>query len=234
MFLESESTPDSRDGVRIGVLLVAGLAAHRDHLRPLSRAIGEHRPCSLASPAASHREVCEVADAVAAELPAPVVLVGFSEGFRVALEIQRRHRSHVAGLVALAGAATPSCRGLGRERPGAAVRTLVRAARGGAATKAPGMGLAVGLIRAAAQDLRRLRSYRYHWAADTLPAIDIPLLVIAGEQDRSVPLALMRAMAFAVRGSQWDVILGAGHDLALRHVGCVAAKVDRFAGTFDV
>jgi pimeloyl-ACP methyl ester carboxylesterase len=45
----------------------------------------------------------------------------------------------------------------------------------------------------------------------TLSTIDVPTLVIAGEEDAIIPLADARAMHDAIHGSSIEVITGAGH-----------------------
>ena len=44
-----------------------------------------------------------------------------------------------------------------------------------------------------------------------LPTIDVPTLVVAGEDDVLIPVAEARAMQAAIRGSRLEVIAGAGH-----------------------
>jgi pimeloyl-ACP methyl ester carboxylesterase len=44
-----------------------------------------------------------------------------------------------------------------------------------------------------------------------LPSIDVPTLVIVGEEDEATPPALSRAMAAAIPGAALTVIPGAGH-----------------------
>ena len=46
---------------------------------------------------------------------------------------------------------------------------------------------------------------------DVLPSISVPTLVIAGEHDHVVPLALSRQLVDGIRGARLKVILGSGH-----------------------
>ena len=44
-----------------------------------------------------------------------------------------------------------------------------------------------------------------------LPTIDVPTLIVVGEEDALTPVAESRAMHGAIRGSRLEVIAGAGH-----------------------
>lgn len=48
-------------------------------------------------------------------------------------------------------------------------------------------------------------------ATPLLATIDVPTLVVAGDEDAIVPEREMRAMHEAIRGSRFDVLAGAGH-----------------------
>jgi pimeloyl-ACP methyl ester carboxylesterase len=45
----------------------------------------------------------------------------------------------------------------------------------------------------------------------TLATIDVPTLVVVGEDDVLTPVAEARAMQAAIRGSALEIIAGAGH-----------------------
>jgi 3-oxoadipate enol-lactonase len=45
----------------------------------------------------------------------------------------------------------------------------------------------------------------------TLSTIDVPTLVVAGDEDALIPMAEARSMHAAIRGSTLEVITGAGH-----------------------
>lgn len=68
-----------------------------------------------------------------------------------------------------------------------------------------------------------------HSAEDVLSRIRVPCLVIAGGQDRFVPLATMRHVAFAVPGAHWIVIPDASHALPAEFSAEIAHHVIRFA-----
>jgi pimeloyl-ACP methyl ester carboxylesterase len=161
---------------------------------------------------------------------ASAVVVGFSMGFPVALELYRRHRHLVAGLVSLAG---PSGRVLtsfqgtqafGRLLP--LVRATTRIAhdltnrvwrkvlpsplsreislRSGQvnADRIEAADLELYMRGIAAMNpelfLTLLDEAHRHSAADVLPTIAVPTLVVAGARDNFVPLATMRALAFSI------------------------------------
>jgi pimeloyl-ACP methyl ester carboxylesterase len=46
---------------------------------------------------------------------------------------------------------------------------------------------------------------------DLLPGIDVPTLVIAGEEDAFVPIEEARALQSAISGSRFESLAGAGH-----------------------
>ena len=51
--------------------------------------------------------------------------------------------------------------------------------------------------------LAQLSSIRTHDATDRLAAIDVPTLVLAGEQDILIPVSLSRELHAAIRGAEW-------------------------------
>jgi len=190
-----------------------------------------------------------------------VVAVGFSMGFPVALELYRRHRARVAGLVSLAG---PSGRVLesfqgtnafGRLLPFAlAVTRLAREAttrtwrRLLPSPLARELSLRSGQINADRIEAADLELYirgiaamnpelflaivdeaQRHSAADVLPTIAVPTLVVAGARDNFVPLATMRALAFTIPRAQWKVYPEATHALPAEYPLEIAAELASFA-----
>lgn len=190
-----------------------------------------------------------------------VVAVGFSMGFPVALELYRRHRSRVAGLVSLAG---PSGRVLesfqgtsvfGRLLPLALATTrLARDATTRTWRKwlpsplSRELGLRSGQVNADRIEAADFELYirgiaamnpelflavvdeaQRHSAADVLPTIAVPTLVIAGARDNFVPLATMRALAFAIPRVQWKVYPDATHALPAEFPHEIAAELLGFA-----
>ena len=58
--------------------------------------------------------------------------------------------------------------------------------------------------------LAQLSSIQTHDATDRLAAIDVPTLVLAGEQDILIPVSLSRELHAAIRGAEWATTPG-GH-----------------------
>lgn len=189
----------------------------------------------------------------------PVVVVGFSMGFQVALELFRRHRSRIVGLVSLAG---PSGRVLrnfqGTQAFGQAL-PLVRAAFRVASdltlkawrrlvpsplARDLSRFLQTNTDRLAAADLefytRQLAAMNpelffailaaadRHSAADVLPTIDVPTLVVAGARDSFVPLGTLRELAFAIPHVRWKVLPAATHALPAEYPGEMTALIRDF------
>lgn len=154
----------------------------------------------------------------------PAVLVGLSMGGIIAMEFFRRRRERVRALVLCNTRALPETEEgrAGRERLACDV-------------------LARGSIAAADQMIDRLLApgaepaLREHWRSvmasnsavgvaaasrgladradsrPTLPTIDVPTLVVAGQHDVITPVDLMHAMASEIPGSRFEVVRGAGH-----------------------
>ncbi len=174
-----------------------------------------------------------------------VVVVGFSMGFPVALELYRRHRHLVAGLVSLAG---PSGRVLTSFQGTAAFARLLPFVR--ATTRiahdltlrawrkilpsplSREFGLRSGQVNAERIEAADLELYmrgiaamnpelfltlldeaHRHSAADVLPTISVPALIVAGGRDSFVPLETMRSLAFAIPRVLWKVFPEASHAL---------------------
>ena len=188
------------------------------------------------------------------------VVVGFSMGFPVALELYRRHRHLVAGLISLAG---PSGRVLtsfqgtqafGRLLP--LVRATTRIAhdltnrvwrRVLPSQLSREISLRSGQVNAERIEAADLELYmrgiaamnpelfltlldeaHRHSAADVLPTISVPTLVVAGARDNFVPLATMRALAFAIPRVQWKVYADATHALPAEYPLEIAREILEF------
>lgn len=212
-----------------------------------------------------HLGIHELADDAARvievlELDRPLV-VGFSMGFQVALELYKRHRGLVGGLASLAG---PSGQVLSSFQGTDAARhflPVLKAATRYAedwtlrvwqrvlpsnAFKWLGLQTQLNADRIELVDLEfylsqmakmspelfveMLSEAARHCAADVLPRVRVPTLVIAGGQDRFVPLATMREVAFSIPGAQWVVIPDASHALPAEYPDEIAHHLLRFAG----
>ncbi|MBK7823762.1 alpha/beta hydrolase [Nannocystis sp.] len=189
-----------------------------------------------------------------------VVLVGFSMGFPVALEVYRRHRPLVAGLLSLAG---PSGRVLtsfqgtqafGRLLPLAVAVTRIAhdlttrvwrrllpsqlsreiSLRSGQVNadriEAADLELYMRGIAAMNPELfvTLLDEAHRHSAADVLPTIAVPTLIVAGARDSFVPITTMRALAFAIPRVQWKVYPDATHALPAEYPLEIAREILEF------
>ena len=61
--------------------------------------------------------------------------------------------------------------------------------------------------------------------------VRVPALIMAGGQDRFIPLATMREVAFTIPGAQWVVVPDASHALPAEYPEDVTEHVRRFASS---
>jgi 3-oxoadipate enol-lactonase len=73
-----------------------------------------------------------------------------------------------------------------------------------------------------------LEQAQRHTAEDLLPRIRVPTMVIAGAHDDFVPLARLRAMAFAIPGARWEVLDEASHALPAEYPDELARRLGDF------
>jgi pimeloyl-ACP methyl ester carboxylesterase len=155
------------------------------------------------------------------------VIAGLSMGGYVALAFWRRHRGRVRGLVLAdtrPGADSDEGRrkrrdliALARERGSDAIADAQIAGMVGKSTreKNPDVQEAVHRMLAAAPVpgvIGALEAMRDRGdSTDLLPTIDVPTVVIVGDEDVLTPPGEARAMHAAIRGSRLEVIAGAGH-----------------------
>jgi 3-oxoadipate enol-lactonase len=76
--------------------------------------------------------------------------------------------------------------------------------------------------------LAMLEQAQRHTAEDLLPRIRVPTMVIAGARDDFVPLARLRAMAFAIPGARWEVLDEATHALPAEYPEELARRLGDF------
>ena len=155
------------------------------------------------------------------------VIAGLSLGGYVAFALWRRHRDRIRALVLAdtrAEADTPEVRARRREL---AALARERGAGAVAARQLPGlvgrttrehnpdlydaihgimMGATVDGIVGALDAMAGRPD-----ASAILPTIDVPTLVVCGEEDAVTPMKGMRAMAGQIPGSRFEMIAGAGH-----------------------
>lgn len=188
------------------------------------------------------------------------LVVGFSMGFQVSLELYRRHPSLVGGLVAVAG---PSGRVLeqfkGTDIFGQALPFVLASTRlagrfsqrlwqrllPSQLSREIGVRTAVNYDRLAASDfdvymrqlskvnpelfVHMLEQAHRHSAADVLPNVRVPAMVIAGGQDNFIPLNVMRELAFAIPGARWEVIPEATHALPAEFPADIVRRIQGMA-----
>ena len=155
------------------------------------------------------------------------VVCGLSLGGYIALAFWRRHRTRVRALVlADTRAGADSAEGkqkrldmiaMARERGSSAVADAMMPAMIGASTrqKSPEIVEAVyrmlvsapveGIVGALEAMMNRPDS------TPTLPTIDVPTLIVVGDEDSLTPPRESEAMHNAIRGSRLEVLAGAGH-----------------------
>jgi len=154
----------------------------------------------------------------------PAVVVGLSMGGYVAMEFYRRHRKHVRALVLVDTRAEADTPEGARGRKDTAEKVLKDGSKVVAdamigklfapdvavslkdkwqATMAstPPQGVAAALHAMAG----RIDS------TTTLQSIDVPVLIVVGDKDVITPPELAQKMNAAAKGSQLEVITGAGH-----------------------
>jgi len=155
------------------------------------------------------------------------VIAGLSMGGYVAFAIWRRHRHRVRALVLAdtrAGADTEEARAkrreliaLARREGSAAVASAQIAGTVGRTTRErrPDVMDALHRILAAAPVDGIVGALEAMMArpdsTPTLPTIDVPTLIVVGDEDVITPVKEARAMQAAIAGSRLEVIAGAGH-----------------------
>lgn len=155
------------------------------------------------------------------------VVCGLSMGGYVAFELMRRHPRRVRGLVLLNTRAAADSPGVRRHRD----QAIARVERDGPAVLAdemieqllaPGSVTAMPHVvqhleamivgNATAGVVGALRAMRDRVdATPSLATVTVPTLVVAGREDRVVPMEESKAMAAAIPGAQFTAIAEAGH-----------------------
>ena len=167
-------------------------------------------------------DLVQVLDALAVR--EPVVVVGLSMGGIIAFDLFRRHRARLRALgIVDARANEEPPEGVARRH--ALADLVLREGSRAAAEAMIGPLFAPGV----AADLRRTWYDRMaatppagvaaaaralaarEDSRPTLPRIDCPTLVVAGEQDAITPVDLMREIHAQIGGSRFALIPGAGH-----------------------
>lgn len=200
------------------------------------------------APADGYDGMAAYADDLAALLDALHVpraaVCGLSMGGYVAFELVRRHAERVSALILANTRAAPDTPEGRRARE----ETIALIERDGPAALADRMiqrMLAPASLRALPHVVQQLRAtiasqrpegligalrgmLQRADATPLLPALAMPVLVIAGSDDRIVPLEEARAMAVAIPGAQLAVIPDAGHLTPLEQPVATSRVVTEF------
>lgn len=155
------------------------------------------------------------------------VVAGLSMGGYVTLALWRRHRARIRGLV-LASTRAGADSAEGREKRHAMI-ALARERGPGAVADAMMPGMVGRTTREKNPDaVETARTMAASASTDgvvgaleamlerpdstaTLATIDVPVLIVAGDEDALIPASESRAMHAAIRGSRLEVITQAGH-----------------------
>ncbi len=178
------------------------------------------------------------------------VVAGLSMGGYVAFAFWRRHRERVRALVlsdTRAGADSEEGRrkrqemiALARERGSGAVADSMIGGMVGKSTrdKSPEIGDAAhsmmasapvdGVVGALQAMMERPDS------TPTLATIDVPTLVVVGEEDTLIPVSESRALNAAIRGSRLEVIAGAGHVSNMERPAAFNHVLSEFLGVLEL
>ena len=202
--------------------MIEPLSPEHSLIMPDLRGMGGSGVTPTASMERYAADLAGVLDAIGEKRP--VTLVGMSMGGYVAFEFFRRYRGKVKALVLVdtrAGNDTPEAAKGRRETAKkvldegsvvvanamtpklfgkAAPEPLVESWRGIMSATSP-VGVAAALVAMADRPD----------STTTLAKIDVPTLIIVGEEDAITPPAEARTMHAAVVGSKLEVIAGAGH-----------------------
>jgi 3-oxoadipate enol-lactonase len=221
---------------------LSGLARHFRCIAPDLRGFGES---DARGPYTMDRYADDLAgllDALGIERAA---VAGISMGGYITFAFWRRHRARVTALVlantragpdsAEARAGREAMIDLARTRGAAAVADAMIERMVGASTRrrAPELVRAVHAMLASAsvEGIVGALTALIHRpdSTPTLPTIDVPTLIVAGEEDAIAPIDEALAMHAAIRGSRLEVIPGAGHLSNLERPATFNAVVSELA-----
>jgi 3-oxoadipate enol-lactonase len=139
-----------------------------------------------------------------------VVAVGVGLGAATALAVALGHPGTVSGLV-ISGLGSRAEDNEGRERWGRVARALRER------THAEGVALAAEAI-----------SMRPDWRG-ALAQVEVPVEILAGAADRAAPPQSQRELSVWIRGSRFETVPDAGHDLAVDRPDELVEAVRRLA-----
>ena len=247
---------------RLDVVLLHGYALHSGTWGPWLTPLSEHaelHPVDLPGhggrPWTSEvRTLAELAHAVANQVPPGAIIIGWSLGGMVALELARQGPADLHGLVLLAttprfvasddwphGIDPGTLEDFGRGLVGDYDRTvrdfLALHVHGAADPQSTLRQLRASLRDQPAPDPRALAAgleiLRRTDLRSALPGIDVPALVIAGTHDRLTMPGAGEYLARALPAARLRRIAGAGHAPFLSHPAAVLAEVTAFMAELE-
>ena len=194
-------------------------------------------------------DLASLARAVADQIPTGAILVGWSLGGMVALELARQRPAALGGLVLIAttpqfvarhdwrhgidsGVIEEFAAAVGRDYPRAVRDFLALQVLGADDPRATLRSLRLQVCRRPAPDPRALATgldiLRHTDLRRTLPGIGLATLVIAGDRDRLTPPAASESLATALPRARFCRVAGAGHAPFLSHPTVVRRELDGF------
>jgi pimeloyl-ACP methyl ester carboxylesterase len=203
---------------------VNGLVDRARCIAPDLRGLGD---TTAAPPFTMDRYADDVARLMAGARLDKAVIVGLSMGGYVAFAFWRRHRRRVRALVLAGTRPGPDSEdakrrrreliALAREKGSEAVADAMISGMVGKSTREKNLDIveAVHRMLATAPEAGVVGALEAMMerpdSTPTLTTIDVPTLIVVGDEDVLTPVSEARAMQAAIPGSRLEVIAGAGH-----------------------
>lgn len=221
------------------LLLIPGLNCTEEAFVPLLPQLWAHGSVTLVNHRRG-RSIADIARAILAEAPQRFVLLGFSMGGYIALEIMRQAPDRVTRLCFLSTTARPDSPEQAENR-----RRMVKLAEGGrfdlvAGANFPNVvhpdSLDDAAVKTAHLRMARLTGAEVYIDQQTailgrpdsrslLPGIVVPTAVIVGEADQVTGVEGAEELAANVPGATIAIIPGAGHLLPLERPEAASAAI---------
>lgn len=222
----------------------AALAPHRRVIAPDLRGFGDSAALADGMPLTMARHADDVAALLDALAIDRAIIAGLSMGGYVALAFWRRHRDRVRALVLLDTRASADTAAV-RERRAATIELARREGALAVADAQVASSLGATTRRTHPALVHRVRDMMATVSASTMIAaqegmlarddatawldtIDVPTLLVVGDEDAITPAKEMRAMHERIAGSELAVIGLAGHLTPVEQVAAVDAALQRF------